>query len=60
MYDEDKLVLKGYGWMLKILASKEEELVFDYLLRNKSNMPTISFRYAMEKMQKENREILMS
>lgn len=59
MYDDNKLVLKGYGWMLKIYASKEEELVFDYLMKNKANMPRTSFRYAMEKMPQDKRELLM-
>lgn len=60
MNDENQLVLKGYGWMLKILASKEEDRVFDYLMRNKNIMPRVSFRYALEKMPKEKKEILMS
>jgi len=53
MTDEHHLVLKGYGWMLKILSTKEPELIFDYLLKNKAVMPRVAYRYALEKMDAE-------
>ena len=59
MRDEHDLVLKGYGWMLKILSVEEPELVFNYLLKNKVTMPRISFRYALEKMSAEKINFLM-
>ena len=59
MQDEHDLVRKGYGWMLKILSEKEPELVFDYLMKNKTTMPRVSFRYALEKMSAEKRKLLM-
>ena len=57
--DEHDLVRKGYGWMLKILSAKEEEVVFDFLLKNRATMPRVSFRYALEKMSLEKKMILM-
>ena len=59
MTDEHHLVLKGYGWMLKMLSTKEPELVFDYLLKNKAVMPRVAYRYALEKMDADKKRILM-
>ena len=59
MSDEHYLVLKGYGWMLKTLSVKEQELVFNYLLKNKAVMPRIAYRYALEKMDADNKRVLM-
>ena len=58
--DEHDLVRKGYGWMLKILSHKEPQMVFDYLVKNKDVMPRVAFRYALEKMDKGKKEILMN
>ena len=59
MIDEHDLVCKGYGWMLKMLSTREPELVFDYLLKNKDVMPRVSYRYALEKMDAEHKRFLM-
>lgn len=59
MKDEHYLVLKGYGWMLKVLSIYESEDVYSYLLRNKAHMPRISLRYAIEKLDKDKKAILM-
>lgn len=59
MTDDHDLVLKGYGWMLKILSIKEPDFVFNYLMKNKEIMPRVSYRYALEKMDMEKRKILM-
>jgi len=60
MTDEHYLVLKGYGWMLKVLAQKEPEKVIDYLIINKDIMPRVAYRYALEKLDKETKDRLMS
>jgi 3-methyladenine DNA glycosylase AlkD len=59
MKDEHHLVLKGYGWMLKVLSTVKPEDVFEYLKTNKSQMPRISLRYAIEKFDKDKKTILM-
>jgi len=59
MKDEHHLVLKGYGWMLKILSTREPELVFEYLMKNKTIMPRVAYRYALEKMDAEKKKILL-
>ena len=57
--DENDLVCKGYGWMLKILSKVDEESVIEYLKKKHSIMPRVSFRYALEKMDTEKRRYLM-
>lgn len=53
LLDQDDLVQKGYGWMLKALSQAEQKKVFDYVLKNKKRMPRTALRYAIEKMPKE-------
>lgn len=52
MNDNHHLVLKGYGWMLKVLSEVESNKVYEYLLKNKNTMPRVSYRYALEKFDK--------
>lgn len=59
MNDNHYLVLKGYGWMLKVLSQFESENVYNYISNNKINMPRVSFRYALEKFDKELKSHLM-
>jgi 3-methyladenine DNA glycosylase AlkD len=51
--DDDDMVQKGYGWMLKAASHKHEKDIFNYVMRNKANMPRTSLRYAIEKMPHE-------
>ncbi len=51
--DQDDLVQKGYGWMLKAAAHTHEKAVFDYVMKKKSVMPRTALRYAIEKMPKD-------
>jgi len=53
LLDQDDLVQKGYGWMLKVASQENQQEVFDYVLKNKSVMPRTALRYAIEKMPKE-------
>jgi 3-methyladenine DNA glycosylase AlkD len=59
MKDEHYLVLKGYGWMLKVLSSAKPEAVYNYLIQNRSQMPRVSLRYAIEKFDKDKKNMLM-
>jgi len=47
--DEDDLVRKGYGWMLKEASKPHLQEVFNYVMKNKKEMPRTSLRYAIEK-----------
>lgn len=48
--DQDDLVQKGYGWMLKSASALHQEAVFNYVLKNKKEMPRTALRYDIEKM----------
>jgi 3-methyladenine DNA glycosylase AlkD len=50
LLDQDDLVQKGYGWMLKEASCKNQKEVFDYIMKNKKTMPRTALRYAIEKM----------
>lgn len=44
------MVQKGYGWLLKESSRLHQKEVFDYVMKNKSKMPRIALRYAIELM----------
>jgi 3-methyladenine DNA glycosylase AlkD len=48
--DEDDLVQKGCGWMLKEAAGCYQQKVFRYVMDNRSRMARTTLRYAIEKM----------
>ncbi|PWG78914.1 DNA alkylation repair protein [Pararcticibacter amylolyticus] len=60
LIDEDDLVQKGYGWMLKAASEADQQAVFEFVLRNKSLMPRTALRYSIEKMSPEMRREAMS
>jgi 3-methyladenine DNA glycosylase AlkD len=51
LLDDEDLVLKGYGWMLKAASQAHPLEVFEYVMRKKKQMPRTALRYAIEKMQ---------
>lgn len=51
--DPDDLVQKGYGWMLKRTAENFEREVFDFVIKNKNQMPRTALRYAIENMPRD-------
>lgn len=53
LMDDDDLVQKGYGWMLKSASQAHQKEVFEYVMKNKTNMPRTALRYAIEKMPKD-------
>jgi len=55
LLDQDDLVQKGYGWMLKAASHAHQKEIFDYVLKKKAIMPRTALRYAIEKMPKELR-----
>jgi 3-methyladenine DNA glycosylase AlkD len=50
LIDEDPMIQKGYGWLLKKAADRYQKEVFDFVIKNKNNMPRTALRYAIEKM----------
>ena len=59
LLDSDDLVRKGYGWMLKAASEAHQRDVFDFVMKNKSNMPRTALRYAIEKMPVELKKLAM-
>ena len=50
LLDKENLVQKSYGWLLKEASNNYQKKVFDYVMKNKNNMPRTALRYAIEKM----------
>jgi 3-methyladenine DNA glycosylase AlkD len=48
--DQDDMVQKGYGWLLKSASHAHQDKVFGYVMKNKAVMPRTALRYAVEKM----------
>lgn len=55
LMDEDDLVQKGSGWMLKEVSKSEPQQVFEFVMQRKAFMPRTSLRYAIEKLSPELR-----
>ncbi len=60
LMDNDDLVQKGYGWMLKEAAKTHGEEVYAWLMERKAVMPRTALRYAIEKMPPEKRAAVMA
>lgn len=60
LLDQDDLVQKGYGWMLKEASKLHRQEVFDYIMLNQPVMPRTALRYAIEKMPDELRREAMA
>lgn len=58
--DEQDLVQKGYGWMLKNLSNTHQKQVFDFIMKNKKTMPRTALRYAIETMPKKLKKQAMA
>jgi 3-methyladenine DNA glycosylase AlkD len=53
LVDQDDLVQKGYGWMLKEAGKRHQGEVFGFVMKHKREMPRTALRYAIEKMPPE-------
>ncbi|UCC17799.1 MAG: DNA alkylation repair protein [Dehalococcoidales bacterium] len=60
LLDEDDLVRKGYGWMLKEAGRLYQADVYDYVVKRKVVMPRVALRYAIELMPQDMRKATMS
>jgi 3-methyladenine DNA glycosylase AlkD len=52
LIDQDDMVQKGYGWLLKEASRIHQREVFDYVMRHRKIMPRTALRYAIELMPK--------
>jgi 3-methyladenine DNA glycosylase AlkD len=53
--DDDDMVQKGYGWLLKEASRMHTDAVFSYVMENRRGMPRTALRYAIELMPKDLR-----
>lgn len=58
--DQEDLVQKGYGWMLKEATRHFETEIFNFVMKYKSKMPRTAPRYAIEKMPKARKQKAMN
>lgn len=57
--DQEDIVRKGYGWLLKDATKCFEKEIIDFVTKNVDKMPRVSFRYAIEKLNPEVKSKLM-
>jgi 3-methyladenine DNA glycosylase AlkD len=50
LLDEDDMVQKGYGWLLKELSNRRPKEVFEFVMERRATMPRTALRYAIEKL----------
>jgi len=50
LMDDDDLVQKGYGWMLKIASQIFPDEIFQFIMSRRGAMPRTALRYAIEKL----------
>ncbi|HNQ50376.1 MAG TPA: DNA alkylation repair protein [Candidatus Omnitrophota bacterium] len=50
LLDQEDLVQKGYGWMLKAAGEAHPQEVFEYVCQRKARMPRTALRCAIEKL----------
>lgn len=60
LLDQDIMVQKGYGWMLKEASNLYPQKVFRYVMKHKEEMPRTSLRYAIEKLPPELKKETMA
>ncbi len=53
-YQED-YIHKGIGWLLKTCSKYKPDVIYEYLMKNKTRFPRLILRYASEKLSKEKR-----
>jgi 3-methyladenine DNA glycosylase AlkD len=58
--DEEDLVRKGYGWLLKVTSQSYPEEVYRYVMAKRGRMPRVSLRYAIEKLPEQMRQQAMA
>ena len=59
LMDEEDLVQKGYGWLLKVTGDHYFENVHAFVMKHKNRMPRTALRYAIEKWPEANRRQAM-
>jgi len=53
MTDNDDMVQKGYGWLLKEASRKHQAEIFEYVMKNRKMMSRTALRYAIGLMPRD-------
>lgn len=59
LHDQDDMVQKGCGWMLKEAAKHHQQQVIAYIEKHRKTMPRTMLRYAIELMPRDIKQQLM-
>jgi 3-methyladenine DNA glycosylase AlkD len=57
--DKEDLIHKATGWMLRLAGGVDEKKLFRFLDKHAATMPRTALRYALEKVDKKNKEHYM-
>ena len=57
--DKEDLIHKATGWMLREIYKRDNVLVRQYLKQNYAQLPRTTLRYAIEKMDKQERQVYL-
>ena len=58
--DSENYIQKGIGWLLKTCSRYKPEVIFQYLMKNKTFFSRLVLNYASEKLSKEQRTKILS
>ena len=60
LLDKDNFVQKSIGWLLKVTLVHHQDDVINYIQHNYQQMPRATIRYALEKLEAEQRKQLLA
>jgi 3-methyladenine DNA glycosylase AlkD len=58
--DEQDIIHKAVGWMLRELGKKDKDMLVEFLEKYGSSMPRTMLRYSIEKFDKDEREYFLN
>jgi len=60
LYDKEDLIHKANGWALRFAGDKDKKQLLKFLDKYAATMPRVTLRYAIEKMDKKQKEHYMN